>query len=189
LRGIVSTFQAAQAVVGISLSLSLSLSKRSPGAVLIGVTATQQRPLVFCSFAFLFIYIYIKPPDHHRVLAETASRGMSDRSSSPHRLYSLRSPRARTHTHRSTSTTNEAGLSATTVPRRPTVSLHNRTVQRTSFSLSHQGRIEIRRRFVGSLWPPIETHSSRTRFFNTRAGPPIDFFKPFRFEFFFSGTR
>ena len=114
-----------------SLSFTLSSPKRSPGAVLIGVTATQQRPLAGPSLLYLYI-----PPDH-TIGFETASRGIIER---PFSLLSLSLLKASHHTHTQTtqSTSNDASKSGSLplLLRRPTVLFFNRTVQRTSFSLS-----------------------------------------------------
>lgn len=133
-----------------SLSFTLSSPKRSPGAVLIGVTATQQRPLAGPSLLYLYI-----PPDH-TIGFETASRGIIERPFSLSlSLLSLFSKRHITRTHKPHS------QRPTTLPSRahchyyfagrPFSFFQSYRPADELLSLSHQERIEIRCRFVGSF--------------------------------------
>ena len=116
LRGIATSFPSyARPCRNFSLSFTLSSPKRSPGAVLIGVTATQQRPLAGPSLLYLYI-----PPDH-TIGFETASRGIIERPFSLSlslSLSSLSSQSVTSHAH-TNHTVNvqrrfQVGLTATT---------------------------------------------------------------------------
>lgn len=129
-----------------SLSFTLSSPKRSPGAVLIGVTATQQRPLAGPSLLYLYI-----PPDH-TIGFETASRGIIER---PFSLLSLSSQSVTSHAH-TIHTVNvqrrfQVGLTATTTSQADRSLFQSYRPADELLSLSHQERIEIRCRFVGSF--------------------------------------
>lgn len=191
LRGIATSFPSyARPCRNFSLSFTLSSPKRSPGAVLIGVTATQQRPLAGPSLLYLYI-----PPDH-TIGFETASRGIIERPFSLSlSLSSLTLLKASHHTHTQTtqSTSNDASKSGSLplLLRRPTVLFFSIVPSsgRASLSLSpraNRNSLSFRRQFFK---PPIETHSRRTRLNKHTSRSPHHFLKPFRFEFFFVRVR
>ena len=184
LRGIATSFPSyARPCRNFSLSFTLSSPKRSPGAVLIGVTATQQRPLAGPSLLYLYI-----PPDH-TIGFETASRGIIERPFSLSlSLLSLFSKRHITRTHKPHS------QRPTTLPSRAHCHYYFAgrpfsfsivpSSGRASLSLSpraNRNSLSFRRQFFK---PPIETHSRRTRLNKHTSRSPHHFLKPFRFEFF-----
>jgi len=115
LRGIATSFPSyARPCRNFSLSFTLSSPKRSPGAVLIGVTATQQRPLAGPS---LFISLYT-PRSHHRVRNRVARNNRATVFSLFLSLSSLSSQSVTSHAH-TNHTVNvqrrfQVGLTATT---------------------------------------------------------------------------